>query len=138
MFWFFLPRCSVPLDFNSHLAFSVWKKLKKLVMVSSEESAFILYMTVLHNSALTLWMWCHVVRQVEDFRRQTLPYSVKIAVNCTCSREILSMFAKHFTQSNWNSPWSQNVYEHCYLLTPRDILACFHHYFVIIYLGKKM
>jgi len=63
------------------------------------KSVFVLYMIVLLKSALTLWVCCHVTRQAEDFRKQTLPYYVKVTVNS--SREILPVFAKHFTQSNW-------------------------------------
>lgn len=50
-------------------------------MVLSMEPGFLLFMTVLHNSALALWRFCHVVREAEDFRKQILPYSVKITVN---------------------------------------------------------
>lgn len=75
-------------------------------------------------------MSCYVMRQAQEFRKQILPCSVKVTENCASATEFLSMFPKHFTQSNWNSSGSQIVYESCYLLTPRDILACFLYHFV--------
>lgn len=67
------------------------------------EPLFMLYKTVLQNSELTLWMSCYVMRQAQEFRKQILPCSVKVAENCASATEFLSMFPKHFTQSNWNS-----------------------------------
>lgn len=111
----------MPLHFSSHLAFSGWKKLKKPVLVSSMEPLFMLYKTVLQNSALTLW--------AQEVRKQISPCSVKVTENCASAIEILSMLSKHFTQCNWNSSGSQIVHESCYSLTPRDILACFLYHF---------